>query len=103
MSGELTTQQTLPPPVWCCQSPEDIAWAAFADEFVAYHRPSGKTHFLNESSRQLICEILSERRTLAEVVDAFDAISGVVERDDYTEQMKATLDHFENLGLIERV
>ena len=99
----MTTKQTLPPPAWCCQSPDDIAWAAFDDDYVAYHRPSGKTHFLNESSKRLICEILNERRTLAEVVEAFDALSDVDERNQYNRQMKATLDHFENLGLIDRV
>lgn len=33
-------------------------------EYAVYHRPSGKTHFLNEAGLALITEILAEPRTV---------------------------------------
>ena len=77
-------------------------WAKFDDDYVAYHRPSGKTHFLNAASQLLICAILTEPRDLAAIANEFasDRTDGNV--DAYLEQMKAMLDHLETLGLVDR-
>jgi PqqD family protein of HPr-rel-A system len=90
-------------PKWRNQSPGDVVWAVFGDEFVAYHRPSGKTHFLNAASHLLICDILHEPRNFADIADAFALSETVKHPEGYFEEMKSLLNRLEALGLIERV
>ena len=88
---------------WRARSSDEIVWACFDEDYVAFHRPSGKTHFLNSASYRLICEILIEPRD-------FDAIIGEFISDEfngdlaaYAAQMRTMLDHLDNLGLVERL
>jgi len=100
----LTGMQVSSPPKWrCAKSPDEIVWAHFDEDYVAFHRPSGKTHFLNAASHRLICEILTKAQDLDEIVGEF-----VVDENDrdpaaHVGKMRAMLDHLENLGLVERV
>ena len=96
-------QVSRSPKWWRARSPDEIVWAHFDEDYVAFHRPSGKTHFLNAASHLLICEILTEARDL-------DAIAGEFVMDEdggdpaaHIAQMRSMLDHLENLGLVERV
>jgi PqqD family protein of HPr-rel-A system len=96
-------QESSPLRCWRTRSRHEIVWALFDEDYVAFHRPSGKTHFLNAASHLLICEILTEARDLDAIVGEF-----VTREDDgdpaaYADQMRAMLDHLENLGLVERV
>lgn len=67
--------------------PAQFAWAHWSDGHVLYHRPSGKTHFLNEAGAALLRELLANP---AETFDADPALQGLLLR-------------FETLGLVERV
>ena len=39
-------------------SAADCVWAIYGDDYVVFHRPSGKTHFLNAAGHRLLTEIL---------------------------------------------
>ena len=75
----------------------------FGNDYVAYHRPSGKTHFLNAASQLLICNILTEPTALSAIAEEFAPDVTDDHADAYLEQMKAMLDRLEHLGLVERV
>ena len=89
--------------MWRSRSPDDIVWAVFGNDYVAYHRPSGKTHFLNAASQLLICDILTKTTPLSEIADKFASEATDGHADAYLEQMRAMLDRLEHLGLVERV
>lgn len=100
----LTGMQVSNSPKWqCARPPNEILWAHFDDDYVAFHRPSGKTHFLNAASYLLICEVLTEARDLKAIVGEFVADEHDSDPAAYASQMRAMLDHLENLGLVERV
>lgn len=87
---------------WRSRPRNEIAWAKFDDDFVAYHRPSGKTHFLNAASYNLLNEILIEPRSLSAILEMFATEETDENADAYLEQMTEMLTHIEALGLIER-
>jgi len=76
-----------------------VSWG---DDQVAYHRPSGRTHFLNAASHFLISELLREPRDLEAVVDAFLTDDGNGANSDalVREEISRLLDRLEQLGLI---
>ena len=83
---------------WRSTAPADIVWFDVPPDFIAFHRPSGKTHFLNEASKLLLNKLLSEPKDLAEILDVFP--SNKARR--HVEQMRDLLVHLEGLGLIKR-
>ena len=87
---------------WRSCSPDEITWAEFDNEFVAFHRPSGKTHFLNAASYALLNDLLNEPQSLSAVLEMFAADDTEDKVDGFVEQMKAMLTHLEALGLIVR-
>jgi PqqD family protein of HPr-rel-A system len=90
-------------PKWGVISPDDIIWTGTGDDWIAYHRPSGKTHFLNAASRLLITDLLAEPAGLPELLEAFGIPAG---RDDATSEvavMRSLLDRLVDTGLIERL
>ena len=89
--------------MWRSRPPEEIVWAVFGNDYVAYHRPSGKTHFLNAASQLLIRDILTEPTALSAIADEFASEITDSHADAYLEQMRAMLDRLEHLGLVERV
>ncbi len=87
---------------WRSRVPAEISWFDIPPDFVAFHRPSGKTHFLNESSKVLLTDILIEPKDLTAILAAFSTEVADETADRYVEQMKAMLTHLEDLGLIEQ-
>lgn len=88
---------------WRSRPQDRIVWAFFDNDFVAFHRPSGKTHFLNAASYLLLNDVLGEARDLPYILGVFD--SDETPRDDeaYASEMLSLLHRLETLGLIERV
>ena len=68
---------------------------------MAYHRPSGRTHLLNDVSHLLLTDYLQEARSTRDVVDHLVA-RGAVEDDELHADILAMLGRFEQLGLIDR-
>lgn len=90
------------PVLWRASPVEEIAWVQFDDEYVAYHRPSGKTHFLNAATHRLLTDLLVEPARLATVAAAFAAGSSASPVGDVEKELRATLSHLESLGLVAR-
>ena len=88
--------------MWRASPVDDTAWVQFDDEYVAYHRPSGKTHFLNAATHRLLTDLLVEPASLATVAAAFAAGSSASPVGDVEKELRATLSHLESLGLVAR-
>ncbi len=90
-------------PKWRSPPPDAIVWTRWdGDQFVAYHRPSGITHFLNAASALLITELLVEPADAAAVATAFEAAQGDAGWEQHLEEITTMLVHLEHLGLIRR-
>ena len=72
---------------WRAAPATEFAWADWPDGHVLYHRPSGKTHFLNDAGATQLRELL------AAPGEAFEA----------DESLRDLLLRFEALGLVERL
>jgi len=90
------------PVLWRASPVDDTAWVQFDDEYVAYHRPSGKTHFLNAATHRLLTDLLVEPASLATVAAAFAAGSSASPVGNVEKELRATLSHLESLGLVAR-
>lgn len=90
------------PVLWRASPVDDTAWVQFDDEYVAYHRPSGKTHFLNAATHRLLTDLLVEPASAATVAAAFAAGSSASPVGDVEKELRATLSHLESLGLVAR-
>lgn len=88
---------------WRSCSPTQCNWVTFENDFVVYHRPSGKTHFLNVGSEVLLTDVLTEARSLTSILDIFASDDTDEDHEEYVRQMQSMLDRLEYLGLIERV
>lgn len=87
---------------WRSAPCDEIIWTNWGGEYVAFHRPSGKTHLLNDVSEILLTRILSDARTISEIIDALiDPESGGA-GPEYEREILAMLNRFEQLGLVER-
>ena len=87
---------------WCSPPPDTIAWVSWDDEYVAYHRHSGKTHFLNAASARLISELLQQSSDAVAIAKAFAPPEGEVERRAHLAEILSMLERLEHLGLIQR-
>ena len=92
-------------PSWYVPFPDELMWASWGgDAYVAYHRPSGKTHFLNAASYVLLSELLREPLD----VDAVARQMALPEGGDEAasarnrEQFEALLNYLEQIGLVRR-
>lgn len=101
--SRLKTADTDCAPRWRSCKPETIAWVGWDDDFVAFHRPSGGTHFLNRASRTLLDDILAEPKDLAMIAAALAAVEPDTETELDPDVIRSMLDRFEELGLVERV
>ena len=86
---------------WCSRSSAEVVWFDAPPDFIAFHRPSGKTHFLNEASKVLLTELLTVPRDLGEILEAFSP-NDDDEARRHVLPMQDLLTHLEALGLIER-
>lgn len=87
---------------WRSRPPTDVAWFNAPPDFVAFHTSSGRTHFLNEASKILLVEFLTEPKGLAEVLEFFAVEVADDVSDVQVEQFREMLLHLEELGLIEQ-
>jgi len=91
-------------PRWCAVDPESMVWADWGEDQVVYHRPSGRTHFLNDVSRRLIVDVLPapggpgrDAGSVAAALDTEDV------SEETVEEIHDLLMHLEALGLVDRV
>ena len=81
---------------------EDCVWAIYDDDCVVFHRPSGKTHFLNAAGYRLLNVILeTPERTSVIAAKLSGSVGGGPSTLDEGE-VHAMLVRFEYLGLVDR-
>lgn len=86
------------------QSPDDsCVWFDFGDGIVVHHRPSGKTHLLNDASFLLLTEILEEPQDLYSIAAEFETGESGSPRQAVLDSLADMLCRLEQYGLIERV
>lgn len=87
---------------WISVCAEDLAWTSLGEEFAVYHRASGLTHLLNQSSAALVAETLDRPMTAAEIAAALEL--NLTEGEDLSSQheLVMTLDFLVELGLLKR-
>lgn len=87
---------------WKAADASLMVWAEFGDDCVLFHRPSGKTHFVNQTTRELLSAMQHRSMTTAQIALAYGAEGGSVADAAADEQITATLLRFEALGLLRR-
>ena len=83
---------------WCVPDTDDILWAQWDDDFIAFHRPSGRTHLFNAASEVLLTRILVESKTTTEVVRELTFDDHGAFEDGLEAEIYALLTHLEELG-----
>jgi len=90
-------------PSWRAGRADELVWAEFGADVAVYHRPSGKTHFLNAVTALLLKDVLVQPKNsfeaAAELADRQAAVAG----SDFLAAVSASLEHLEHLGLVDRV
>ena len=87
---------------WRSVLPDQIIWAVWEEQYIAYHRPSGKTHLLNASSAYLLKEVLVEPLDAESATRALSPADEEEIHDSRVKQVLSMLEHFEHLGLVAR-
>jgi PqqD family protein of HPr-rel-A system len=88
---------------WRARPSHDLIWSDFGDTYVVYHRPSGKTHFLNAATAELLEQVLAEPRSARAAAEELAAREGAVGDAAFFSAVAQSLLHLEHLGLVERV
>jgi PqqD family protein of HPr-rel-A system len=90
-------------PVWRRGNAAQCAWASWEEEpGVIYHRPSGKTHFVNASAAFLLEHLLEGTATVDSATRALAAAQERHVDEAMLDGVAGTLLRLEELGLIER-
>ena len=87
---------------WRSCSQGSLVWRTWGAESVVYHRPSGKTHFVNESSRWLMTDVLREPKSVEDIVAVFAPAGADPDSNELHAEVGALLARLEYLGLIDR-
>jgi PqqD family protein of HPr-rel-A system len=77
-----------------------LVWAELDGDFALYHRPSGKTHFLNVSSAYLLLTVLQQPRTVAEAAALLLEQQVDPVTDTQSEYLDDLLRRFAELGIV---
>jgi PqqD family protein of HPr-rel-A system len=92
----------IEPPRWRGGRADELVWAELGDDFVVYHRPSGRTHFFNAATATLLKHVLVEPRSAVAAADELAAREEAVGDAGFFAAVEASLAHLEHLGLVER-
>jgi len=87
---------------WRVDRPDELVWASFDSGAAVYHRPSGKTHFLNASSVAMLELLQVGPADAAEVCAAIGGSSAADPLAEHILQVSDVLRNFERVGLIQR-
>lgn len=88
---------------WFVNFADETLWLTGDDACVAFHRPSATTHFLNESSRALLTEILGEPKDLQSIMTDLGLDNSDDGDDSDVRQIIGLLNRLEHLGLVDRL
>jgi PqqD family protein of HPr-rel-A system len=88
--------------VWQSRDPENVLWAHWDDDYVLYHRPSGKTHFVNAATAQLLTSVLREPKSASAAADELAAAQEAAGDAEFFSEVARLLERLEHVGLVER-
>jgi PqqD family protein of HPr-rel-A system len=88
--------------LWRARPADDLVWSQLGDAFVAYHRPSGRTHFLNVPTAELLAHVLGEPRTARSAAEQLAAREGADSDATFVAAVAQSLLQLEHLGLVDR-
>ena len=98
----MAVTDTFPEYRFRAAAPDRLQWAEWGGERVVFHRPSGKTHLLNEAGWRLLTDVLSEPLSVAQIIGGLAAADADEIDAGFAPRVMALLARFEELGLIER-
>jgi PqqD family protein of HPr-rel-A system len=87
---------------WRAGPAEGLVWADLGSAYVVYHRPSGRTHFLNSATADLLQHVLVEPRSARAAAEELAAREGADGDAAFFAAVADSLLHLEHLGLVER-
>jgi len=87
---------------WRAGPAHELVWSEFGGAYVVYHRLSGRTHFLNAATADLLENVLAEPRSAATAAAELAAHEGAPSSAEFVAAVAKSLSHLEYLGLIER-
>jgi len=85
---------------WCVPGTNDILWAEWDGDFIAFHRPSGKTHLLNAASQALLSRILVAPKTTHDILRELASGDSGAHEASLVAAIDDLLARLEELGLI---
>ena len=93
---------SFPDDVFWSSNASDCVWARYGDDFVVFHRPSGKTHLLNLAGYRLLTEMLQDPVSTSTIAARLaDSSSGDAAPLDEA-AVEDMLLRFEYLGFVSR-
>ena len=87
---------------WRAGPAHDLVWSELGDTYVVYHRPSGRTHFFNAATADLLEHVLSVPRTARAAANELAAREDAAADPQFNALVADSLEHLAHLGLIER-
>jgi PqqD family protein of HPr-rel-A system len=87
---------------WRARPAHELVWSDLGGAYVVYHRPSGRTHFLNGATADLLQYVLAEPRTARAAGEELAAREGAAVEAGFFAAVTESLARLEHLGLIER-
>jgi PqqD family protein of HPr-rel-A system len=89
---------------WTAAPPADLCWVRWHDDdqYVLYHRPSGKTHIVNEATWLLLNQILRNPLDLTGTTHELARLRNLTPDEDLSAHVAGLLLSLEDLGLVLR-
>ena len=88
--------------MWHSAPADELVSEKWGNTFVVYHKPSGKTHFLNQAMFDLLTRVLCEPCTLDAAIRQLAELNQGDPGRLMGEQLLGLLQHLEQLGLVYR-
>ena len=88
---------------WCSSEFSSLQIENWDGEYTVYQPASGKTHFLNEMGLSILTLLDQSPNTLDTVCIKLSEVFSVQADDHFQQQIAATLQRFEALGLIAKI
>lgn len=82
---------------------EPFGWAHFGSRHALYHRLSGQTHFVNDSTLLLLQRCLIDPKDADEAAQLLAGLQDVEPAPELIEGVRRLLPRLEQLGLVERL
>jgi PqqD family protein of HPr-rel-A system len=99
----MVTNSTVPTDCkWRAADGDDLVWAEWGGDYVVFHRPSGKTHLLNDVGRHLLTQVLTEPRATEEVARILLDADGGYPDAEFVADVEGMLERYDQLGLVDR-